>query len=101
VEHLHPPVFHGNPMDPDGALVTVDWGYDIADYLDRASGLSTTIWSIDDLSRGIRAEYIEVLVSRKGGAPDLAPADEGHHPLIRARRFAGRAARRLRRLLRR
>lgn len=81
VEHLAEPEYHGNPMDPDGALVTVDWGYDIADYLDRASGLSTTIHTIDDLSQGIRAAYIEVLVSRKAlpsqvspdGAPDRRP----------------------------
>ena len=78
VEHLAEPEYHGNPMDPGGALVTVDWGYDIADYLDRASGLSTTIHTIDDLRQGIRAEYIEVLVSQKchpsqvtpDGAPD-------------------------------
>ena len=100
VEHLMDKVFHGNPMDPNGSLVTVDWGYDIADYLDRASGLSTTIWAIDDLSRGIRAEYIEVLASRKSAVPDLLPADEGHHPLIQARRFAGRVKRKLGRMVR-
>jgi len=72
VEHLLVPVFHGNPMDPNGSLVTVDWGYDIAAYWDQASGLSTTIWTIDDSSRGIQAEYIEVLVSRKLGVPDLS-----------------------------
>jgi len=72
VEHLLEPVFHGNPMDPNGSLVTVDWGYDIAAYWDRASGLSTTIWTIDDPGRGIQAEYIEVLVSRKLGVPDLS-----------------------------
>lgn len=65
------PVYHGNPMDPNGSLVTVDWGYDIAAYWDAASGLSTTVWTIEDLSRGIQAEYIEVLVSRKAGLPDL------------------------------
>lgn len=72
VEHLLEPVYHGNPMDPNGALVTVDWGYDIASYWDAASGLSTTIWTIDDPGRGIQAEYIEVLVSRKAAVPDLS-----------------------------
>lgn len=71
-EHLLDPVFHGNPMDPNGSLVTIDWGYDIAAYWDRASGLSTTIWTIEDAARGIQAEYIEVLVSRKLGIPDLS-----------------------------
>ncbi|WP_082532176.1 MULTISPECIES: class I SAM-dependent methyltransferase [unclassified Phenylobacterium] len=72
IEHLLEPVYHGNPMDPNGSLVTIDWGYDIAAYWDAVSGLSTTIWTIEDLSRGIQAEYIEVLVSRKAGLPDLA-----------------------------
>ncbi len=69
VEHLATPVYHGNPIDETGSLVTVDYGYDIADYFDRSSGLNTTIVLIDDLSRGIHAEYIEVLVSRKPSGP--------------------------------
>lgn len=72
VEHFLEPVYHGNPMSADGALVTVDWGYDIAAVWDAASGLSTTIFTIDDIGRGIRAEYIEVLVSRKAPLPDLS-----------------------------
>lgn len=76
VEHLLPPSYHGDPMSPDGVLVTIDWGYDIAAVWDAASGMTTTIFTIDDLGRGIRAEYIEVLVSRKGPLPDLS----GDHP---------------------
>ena len=72
VEHLLEPVFQGNPMDPNGSLVTIDWGYDIAAVWDAASGLTTTIFTIDDMGRGISAEYIEVLVSRKAGLPDLS-----------------------------
>lgn len=97
VEHLTEPEFHGNPMDPQGSLVTVDWGYDIADYLDRASGLSTTIHTIDDLSQGIRAAYIEVLVSRK--AP-RSQVDADGAPDQRLRRRLGRLRRRTRRMLR-
>ena len=73
VEHLLEPVYHANPIDPQGSLVTVDWGYDVADYLDKASGLSTTIWTLDDMRHGIRAEYIEVLVSRKGFTSQVSP----------------------------
>ena len=71
VEHLDEAAHHLNPVDADGSLVTVDWGYDIADYFDVHGGLNTTIFAIDDLSRGIRAELIEVLVSRKAAPPDL------------------------------
>jgi hypothetical protein len=45
--------------------VTMDWGYDICNYIQMHSRLCTTIIHIDDLARGIRAELIEVLVSRK------------------------------------
>lgn len=57
--------YHGNPIDEKGSLVTMHWGYDIADHIHRACGLATTLVQIDDLSHGIRAEYIEVCVTRK------------------------------------
>ncbi len=69
IEHLDVPVYHGNPIDNSGSLVTIDYGSDIAPWLDRHSGLTTTIILIDDLSQGIRAELNEVLVSRKIAAP--------------------------------
>lgn len=71
IEHLEPPEHHLNPIDEGGSLVTVDWGYDIADFFDAHAGLNTTIWALDDLGRGIRAELIEVLVSRKASPPAL------------------------------
>lgn len=71
VEHLEEAAHHLNPVDAGGSLVTVDWGYDIADYFDLHGGLNTTIYALDDLSRGIRAELIEVLVSRKAAPPAL------------------------------
>jgi SAM-dependent methyltransferase len=71
VIHHVPPEFHGNPVDDAGALVTIDWGYDIAGYLSNASGLVSTLHHIDDLSRGIRAEFIEVMVNAKLGSSAL------------------------------
>lgn len=65
IEHLLPAVYHGNPLSKDGALVTIDWGYDICRHIFEASGLFTHIFRIDDLSKGIRAEYIEVLITIK------------------------------------
>ena len=65
VDHILPPSYHGNPMSTEGSLCTVDWGYDIMEYLTSHSGMPTTMYYIDDLSRGIRAYLIEVLVSRK------------------------------------
>lgn len=71
VEHLLPAIYHGDPVDSSGTLVTVDWGYDIAAYLDGHSGLKTTMIYIDDLTRGIRAQAIEVLVMQKMAVPVL------------------------------
>jgi SAM-dependent methyltransferase len=63
---LYEPDYHGNPIDPSGSPVTMHWGYDIVDYIKESSRLTTTIEYIDDLRYGIRAEYNEVLISRKG-----------------------------------
>jgi len=62
---LHEPEYHGNPINPKGALVTFKFGYDICDRIFNASKLNTTIIRIDDLRYGIRARLIEVLISHK------------------------------------
>jgi SAM-dependent methyltransferase len=69
--HEHPPEYHGNPLNPDGSLVTVDWGFDITDYLSDVSGLSTSLCFVDDLHLGLRANYLEVLVCRKLSIPKI------------------------------
>lgn len=65
IEYLFPAEYHGNPIDNKGSLVTMHWGYDVCEYIQQACGMQTTIVFIDDIYHGIRAEYIEVLVSRK------------------------------------
>jgi SAM-dependent methyltransferase len=65
VIHMEPPQYHGNPISEQGSLVTVDWGFDITRCIFDASGLFTHLIYIDDLSKGIRAEYIEVLATLK------------------------------------
>lgn len=74
VVHLAPEEYHGNPIGDGRSLVTVDWGYDIARHIFDACGLFTHMVQLDDLSRGIRAEYIEVLVTVK---PMEAPLADG------------------------
>jgi SAM-dependent methyltransferase len=71
VEHIIPPRYHANPVDTGGSLVTFNWGYDVAPYLDSHSGLKTTIVYIDDLSRGIRGELIEIMVMLKTPSPGV------------------------------
>jgi Methyltransferase domain len=66
IEHLiDPPEYHGNPVSVDGSLVTVHWGFDITKYILDACGLFTEMVYIDALEYGIRAEFIEVLITRK------------------------------------
>jgi SAM-dependent methyltransferase len=65
VAHHAPPQHHGSPIDPNGSLVTVDWGYDIAQTLAEASGMATTIECLEDRSQGIQAEYLDVVICRK------------------------------------
>jgi len=66
IEHLiDPPEYHGNPVSAEGSLVTVHWGYDITKYIFDVSGLFTEVIYLDVLDLGIRAEFIEVLITKK------------------------------------
>lgn len=65
IDHLREPEYHGNPVDPEGSLVTMDWGYDIAAVIQELCGCPSVIVQIDDLDQGIRAEYIDVIVTFK------------------------------------
>lgn len=69
VEHLAPPEYHGNPIDPEGALVTVHYGRDIATIVADACGLETEITSFQDLHAGLLGEFLDVLVTRKPASP--------------------------------
>ena len=68
IVYLQPPEYHENPVSSEGSLVSTYWGYDICEFIFKTSGLYTTMVYIDDISKGIRAELIEVLVSKKFGA---------------------------------
>jgi len=65
VEFLLDAQYHGNPVDARGALVTMDWGYDIVSFIKSVCGMPGHIIFIDDIDRGIRAEFIDVVVSFK------------------------------------
>ncbi len=65
IVHHHPPEYHGNPVDNQGALVTMHWGYDIASFITEKAKTPTIIIAIDNIDIGIRAEYIDVILSTK------------------------------------
>ncbi|MCI0422590.1 MAG: class I SAM-dependent methyltransferase [Acidobacteria bacterium] len=68
---VEPPEFHGNPISGGGALVTIDWGFDIVGYLQQHSGLFFIMVQIDNIDLGIRADLIELLVGFKTPIPSL------------------------------
>jgi hypothetical protein len=65
ITYLAPPEYHGSAISEKGSLVTWHWGFDITRQIFEASGLFSHLNYIDDLSKGIRAELIEVLVTLK------------------------------------
>jgi SAM-dependent methyltransferase len=62
---MAPPEYHDNPLSSEGSLVTVNWGYDITNFIFETSGLFTEIVFLDILEYGVRGEYNEVLITRK------------------------------------
>ncbi len=65
VVQLCEPVYHGNPLTSEGALVTRDWGRDFVDVVLAHGGLATTIYVERDRAKGLDGEFLEVFVSRK------------------------------------
>lgn len=65
IRHHAEPEHHDNPVSPDGALVTWHFGFDLAARVTERVQMPTVIFSYDRLDLGIRAEYIEVLMSLK------------------------------------
>jgi SAM-dependent methyltransferase len=65
VLHLFAPEYHGNPMSPDGSLVTWHWGRDITEAAKKAGASECRIHSLEDPYLGIEGEYLEVVVQEK------------------------------------
>lgn len=64
-EFLYEPEWHGNPIDESGSPVTMHWGFDIVDFIKSHTLADVWIEHLDDLSLGIRAEYIEIVIQMK------------------------------------
>jgi len=64
IEHLHPPRYHGNPVDPNGSLVVREWGDDFVDFVAEHIGLQTEAHQFRDRRLGLDGEYLEVFVTR-------------------------------------
>jgi SAM-dependent methyltransferase len=65
VVHLAEPEYHGNPVDPNGSLVTFHYGYDLADLIAAWTSFDVEIRRFHQRSSGIVAEFSEVVICRK------------------------------------
>lgn len=65
VSHLLEPVYHGNPISAEGALVTWDYGADFPDLIEQWSGYKTSVYLLHDRRLGIDGEFIDVFVTVK------------------------------------
>lgn len=65
VVHDSVPEYHGNPIDPRGSLVVTEWGFELLDFIERSSGLRTTVEHLFDPNQGICGAFREVFISRK------------------------------------
>ncbi len=52
VEHLLPPEYHGNPVDPNGSLVVREWGIDLLEFISLHCRLQTEAQYHHDRRRG-------------------------------------------------
>lgn len=65
IKFLMDPIYHGNPVDENGSLVTFDWGIDFPDYIYKHSGMFTTVYLHKDRNLGLDAEFLEVFICKK------------------------------------
>lgn len=59
--HLEKPVYHGNPIDEEGSLVTFDWGRDFTQFIFDASNLYTTIYLEKNINTGWKPNFLRFL----------------------------------------
>lgn len=65
IVHFKEPEIHGNPIDGTGALVTVDYGYDIHKLLAEWAPFDVTILRFADRTHGVIGEYTDTIVCKK------------------------------------
>ena len=73
IEYLAEAVYHGNPIDPKGALVTWDYGMDFDQLAAKWSGYLTSCYVIRDRARGIDGEFLDVWATRKDPLNAVVP----------------------------
>ena len=62
IEYIEEPIYHGNPIDENGSLVTFDWGQDMIEYIYTHANMYTLVYLQKDKSLGLDAEFLHVLL---------------------------------------
>lgn len=65
MKFLAEPVYHKNPIDKRGSLVTADWGIDLPEIIYQSSKMKTRVISHRNIFNGIDGKFLEVFVSTK------------------------------------
>ena len=70
--NILPAIYHGNPISNEGALVTVDWGDDIAEIIDKnCNNTETKVYQFQhtktNYEYGLEADFLQVIVTKKNG----------------------------------
>lgn len=65
IDYLDKPVYHGNPIDTSGSLVTFVYGYEISRLIAEWAPFDVRIVRFWDAGHGIIGDYTEVIICRK------------------------------------
>jgi SAM-dependent methyltransferase len=65
IEHLHPPEYHGNPIDDANSIVTYRYGYDLPDLIARWTDFSVELCRWNDRHHGIVGAFTDVIICYK------------------------------------
>lgn len=69
-ELILPPIYHGNPINEEGSLVTYEWGgADFLEMIDEITGMESKIVefpnSKENFENGLEGDFLQVIVSKK------------------------------------
>jgi SAM-dependent methyltransferase len=60
IEYFREPEYHGNPVNPQGALVTFRYGHDLPELIRSWAPLDTRVYRFHDHRHGLIGEFTEV-----------------------------------------
>lgn len=65
IEHYREPEYHGNPVNPQGSLVTFRYGYDLPELIRSWAPFDTRVYRFHDHRHGVIGEFTEVYLCER------------------------------------